>query len=63
MVVVLEEENSYIQNQQSRDGLFLSHYLQIFRRQTGTKFLHILFVKHYNDLLDRQSSERSKDEE
>ena len=28
----------------------------------GSKILHTLLVKHYNDLLDRQSSERGKDE-
>ena len=28
----------------------------------GSKILHTLLVKHYNDLLDRQSSERDKDE-
>ena len=28
----------------------------------GNKILHSLLVKHYNELLDRQSSERSRDE-
>ena len=28
----------------------------------GNKILQTLFVKHYNDLLDRQSYERGKDE-
>ena len=28
----------------------------------GSKTLHTLLVKHYNDLLNRQSSERGKDE-
>ena len=28
----------------------------------GSRILHPLLVKHYNDLLDRQSSERGKDE-
>ena len=28
----------------------------------GCNILHTLLVKHYNDLLDRQSSERGKDE-
>ena len=28
----------------------------------GSKTLHTLLVKHYNDFLDRQSSERVKDE-
>ena len=28
----------------------------------GSKTLHTLLVKHYNDFLDRQSSERDKDE-
>ena len=28
----------------------------------GSRILHTLLVKHYNDLLDRQSSERGKDE-
>ena len=28
----------------------------------GSKILHTLLVKHYNDLLDRQSSERGQDE-
>ena len=28
----------------------------------GSRILHTLFVKHYNDLLDRQSYERGKDE-
>ena len=28
----------------------------------GIKILHTLLVKHQNDLLDRQSSERDKDE-
>ena len=28
----------------------------------GSRILHTLLVKHYNDLLDRQSSERSRDE-
>ena len=28
----------------------------------GSKILHTLLVKHYNDLLERQSSERGKDE-
>ena len=28
----------------------------------GNNILHTLLVKHYNDLLDRQSSERGKDE-
>ena len=28
----------------------------------GSKILHILLVKRYNDLLDIQSSERDKDE-
>ena len=27
-----------------------------------SKILHTLLVKHYNDLIDRQSSERGKDE-
>ena len=35
----------------------------IFKLHTdGCKILHTLIVKHYNDLLDRQSSERGKDE-
>ena len=28
----------------------------------GSRILHTLLVKHYNDLLDKQSSERSRDE-
>ena len=28
----------------------------------GSKILHTLLVKHYNDLLERQRSERGKDE-
>ena len=28
----------------------------------GSRILHTLLVKHYNDLLDRQSSERGKNE-
>ena len=28
----------------------------------GSRILHTLLVKHYNDLFDRQSSERGKDE-
>ena len=28
----------------------------------GKRILHALLVKHYNDLLDSQSSERGKDE-
>ena len=28
----------------------------------GSKTLHTLLVKHYNDLLDRQGSERGRDE-
>ena len=28
----------------------------------GSRILHTLLVKHYNDLLDRQSSEQDKDE-
>ena len=28
----------------------------------GSRILHTLLVKHYNDLLDRQSSEQGKDE-
>ena len=28
----------------------------------GSRILHSLLVKHYNDLLDSQSSERGKDE-
>ena len=28
----------------------------------GNNILHTLLVKHYNDLLDRQSSKRSRDE-
>ena len=28
----------------------------------GSRILHTLLIKHYNDLLDRQSSERGKDE-
>ena len=28
----------------------------------GSRILYTLLVKHYNDLLDRQSSERDKDE-
>ena len=28
----------------------------------GNKILHTLLVKHYNELLDRQSSERGRDE-
>ena len=28
----------------------------------GSKILHTLLVKHYNDLLERRSSERGKDE-
>ena len=28
----------------------------------GSRILHTLLVKHYNDLLDKQSSERGKDE-
>ena len=28
----------------------------------GSIILHTLIVKHFNDLLERQSSERSKDE-
>ena len=28
----------------------------------GCNILHTLLIKHYNDLLDRQSSERVKDE-
>ena len=28
----------------------------------GSRILHSLLVKHYNDLLDRQSSERGKNE-
>ena len=28
----------------------------------GSKTLHTLLVKHYNDFLDRQSSERGRDE-
>ena len=31
-------------------------------RTDGSRILHTLLVKHYNDLLDRQSSERGKDE-
>ena len=37
-----------------------SEYLQI--HTDGSRILHILLVKHYNDLLYGQSSERGKDE-
>ena len=32
------------------------------RYTDGSRILHTLLVKHYNDLLDKQSSERGKDE-
>ena len=35
---------------------------QIFLNTDGSRILHTLLVKHYNDLLDRQISERGKDE-
>ena len=39
--------------------LFLN---QIHIATDGSRILHTLLVKHYNDLLDVQSSERDKDE-
>ena len=33
-----------------------------FKCTDGSNILHTLLVKHYNDLLDRQSSEQGKDE-
>ena len=36
--------------------------LVLCRATDGNKILHALLVKHYNDLLDRQSSEWSRDE-
>ena len=34
----------------------------VFVTTDGSNILHTLLVKHYNDLLDRQSSQRSRDE-
>ena len=39
--------------------LFVTNFYQA---TGGSRILHILLVKHYNDLLDRQSSERGTDE-
>ena len=43
-----------------RFKMSLSGYLKIYT--DGSRILHTLLVKHYNDLLDRQRSERGKDE-
>ena len=42
-------------HQESRRYIFL-------RDIDGSRILHTLLVKHYNDSLDRQSSEQGKDE-
>ena len=36
--------------------------MSIYIYTDGNKILHTLLLKHYNDLLDKQSSERSRDE-
>ena len=36
--------------------------MQMVKSTDGNNILHTLLVKHYNDLLERQSSEQGKDE-
>ena len=43
-------------------GLWTTTYRRLQARLDGSRILHTLLVKHYNDLFDRQSSERGKDE-
>ena len=40
----------------------VNNYDYKYKYTDGSRILHTLLVKHYNDLLDRQSSERGKDE-
>ena len=42
--------------------LIINNFLAIIEYTNVSKILHTLLVKHYNDSLDRQSSEWGRDE-